>query len=93
MEWTRYATLVTIEQTAPAIGLEPSVNDGASVFINAMVAEVLSSQQIFRFKARYDYPNKKLHQRDEKHQINKFHGLVAILFSTWSDGDPVYYAS
>ncbi|MGQ7191841.1 DUF1249 domain-containing protein, partial [Escherichia sp. HC-CC] len=31
-----------------------------------------SSQQIFRFKARYDYPNKKLHQRDEKHQINQF---------------------
>ena len=31
---------------------------------------------------------KKLHQRDEKHQINQvFSGLVAILFSTWSDGD------
>ncbi|MDD0441623.1 DUF1249 domain-containing protein, partial [Shigella sonnei] len=44
--------------------------------------------QIFRFKARYDYPNKKLHQRDEKHQINQFladwlryclaHGAMAI---------------
>ena len=51
-------------------------------------AEVCSSQQIFRFKALYDYPNKKLHQRDEKHQINQFladwlryclaHGAMAI---------------
>ncbi|EOS95765.1 dehydrogenase [Erwinia tracheiphila PSU-1] len=39
---------------------------------DAMVAEVCSTQQIFRFKARYDYPNKKLRQRDEKHQINQF---------------------
>jgi uncharacterized protein YqiB (DUF1249 family) len=49
---------------------------------------VCSSQQIYRFKARYDYPNKKLHQRDEKHQINQFladwlryclaHGAMAV---------------
>ncbi|MDU3048807.1 MAG: DUF1249 domain-containing protein [Escherichia coli] len=55
---------------------------------NDAPAEVCSSQQIFRFKARYDYPNKKLHQRDEKHQINQFladwlryclaHGAMAI---------------
>ncbi len=38
----------------------------------AMVSEVCSTQQIYRFKARYYYPNKKLHQRDEKHQINQF---------------------
>jgi hypothetical protein len=42
------------------------------LYHDAMVAEVCSSQQIYRFKARYDYPNKKLHQRDEKHQINQF---------------------
>ncbi|MFP1592161.1 DUF1249 domain-containing protein [Escherichia coli] len=48
----------------------------------------------FSLKARYDYPNKKLHQRDEKHQINQFFsGLVAILFSTWSDGDSGLLAS
>ena len=41
------------------------------LYHDAMVAEVCSSQQIFRFKARYDYPNKKLHQRDEKHQIKQ----------------------
>ena len=52
------------------------------------LCETNFAQQIFRFKARYDYPNKKLHQRDEKHQINQFladwlryclaHGAMAI---------------
>ena len=28
------------------------------LYHDAMVAEVCSSQQIYRFKARYDYPNK-----------------------------------
>ena len=69
VESTRYTTLVTIEQTHPAVSY-------------------CASQQIFRFKAQYDYPNKKLHQRDEKHQINQFladwlrfclaHGAMAI---------------
>ena len=63
------------------------------LYHDAMVAEVCSSQQIFRFKARYDYPNKKLHQRDEKHQINQFLADFAILFSTWSDGDSGLLAS
>lgn len=58
------------------------------LYHDAMVAEVCSTQQIYRFKARYDYPNKKLHQRDEKHQINQFladwlryclaHGALAV---------------
>lgn len=42
------------------------------LYHDARVAEVCSTQQIYRFKGRYDYPNKKLHQRDEKHQINQF---------------------
>ena len=28
------------------------------LYHDAMVAEVCSTQQIYRFKARYDYPNK-----------------------------------
>lgn len=63
------------------------------LYHDAMVAEVCSSQQIFRFKARYDYPNKKLHQRDESIKLISFSGLVAILFSTWSDGDSGLLAS
>ena len=36
------------------------------------MAEVLSCQQISGVRARYDYPNSRMHQRDEKMQINQF---------------------
>ena len=88
VESTRYTTLVTIEQTAPAISYWSLPSMTVRLYHDARVAEVCSSQQLFRFKARYDYPNKKLHQRDEKHQINQFlaerlryclaHGAMAI---------------
>ncbi|WP_372338175.1 DUF1249 domain-containing protein [Hafnia alvei] len=42
------------------------------LYHDAMVAEVCASQQISRFKARYDYPNKKLHQRDESIKLTSF---------------------
>jgi len=71
-ESTRYTTLVTIEQIYPAVSYWSFPSMTVRLYHDARVAEVCSSQQIFRFKARYDYPNKRLHQRDEKHQINQF---------------------
>ncbi|OIV45809.1 hypothetical protein BK025_16825 [Sodalis sp. TME1] len=71
-ESTRYTTLVEITQTAPVASYWSLPSMTVRLYHDAMVAEVCSSQQISRFKARYDYPNKKLHQRDEKHQINQF---------------------
>ncbi|EBB4503635.1 TPA: ADP-ribose diphosphatase [Salmonella enterica subsp. enterica serovar Typhi] len=78
---------LTVGRTRPVISYLASPG-GTSERSSILVAEVCSSQQIFRFKARYDYPNKKLHQRDEKHQINQFladwlrfclaHGAMAI---------------
>ncbi|MCC3733333.1 DUF1249 family protein [Rouxiella badensis] len=72
LESTRYTSLVEIKQTAPAVSYWSLPSMSVRLYHDAMVAEVCASQQIFRFKARYDYPNKKLHQRDEKHQINQF---------------------
>lgn len=87
-ESTRYTTLVEIRQTAPAVSYWSLPSMSVRLYHDAMVAEVCSTQQIYRFKARYDYPNKKLHQRDEKHQINQFladwlryclsHGAMAV---------------
>ncbi|WP_380180124.1 DUF1249 family protein [Kalamiella sp. sgz302252] len=87
-ESTRYTTLVEIKQTAPAVSYWSLPAMSVRLYHDAMVAEVCSTQQIYRFKARYDYPNKKLHQRDEKHQINQFladwlryclaHGVMAV---------------
>lgn len=72
LESTRYTTLVEIKQTAPAVSYWSLPSMSVRLYHDAMVAEVCSTQQIYRFKARYDYPNKNLHQRDEKHQINQF---------------------
>ncbi|MFC0228289.1 DUF1249 family protein [Serratia aquatilis] len=88
IESTRYTSLVQIEQTLPAVSYWSLPAMSVRLYHDALVAEVCSSQQIYRFKARYDYPNKKLHQRDEKHQINQFladwlrycltHGAMAV---------------
>ncbi|PVZ85123.1 hypothetical protein C9426_20730 [Serratia sp. S1B] len=88
MESTRYTSLVQIEQVRPTVDYWSLPMMTVRLYYDAMVAEVCSSQQIYRFKARYDYPNQKLHQRDEKHQINQFladwlryclaHGEIAV---------------
>ena len=71
-ECTSYTTLVEIRQVAPTVSYWSLPSMSVRLYHDALVAEVCSTQQIYRFKARYDYPNKKLHQRDEKHQINQF---------------------
>jgi len=71
-ESTRYTTRVLIKQVAPVVSYWQLPSMSVRLYHDAMVAEVCSTQQIYRFKARYDYPNRKLHQRDEKHQINQF---------------------
>jgi len=72
LESTRYTLLVIIEQQEPADSLWRLPAMTVRLYYDARLAEVCASQQISRFKASYDYPNKKLHQRDEKHQINQF---------------------
>ncbi|HIF9062647.1 TPA: DUF1249 family protein [Photobacterium damselae] len=74
LESTRYTTLITLER----------VDEGALIadylitqmvirlYHDARVAEVCSAQQISRFKPRYDYPNLRMLQQDEKHQVNRF---------------------
>ncbi|AJJ12195.1 hypothetical protein CH64_2039 [Yersinia rohdei] len=88
IESTRYTSVVEIVQTAPVLSHWSLPSMAVRIYHDAKVAEVCASQQISYFKASYDYPNKKLHQRDEKHQINQFladwlryclvHGAVAV---------------
>ncbi len=58
-ESTRYTTLVEIRQMAPVVSYWSLPFMPVRLYHDAMVAEVCSTQQIYRFKARYDYPNKK----------------------------------
>ncbi|NIG97955.1 MAG: DUF1249 domain-containing protein [Serratia symbiotica] len=58
-ECTRYTSPVKIDQTLPVVKVRNLPAMTVRPYHDAMVAEVRSSQQVYRFKARYDYPNKK----------------------------------
>ncbi|OEF25483.1 DUF1249 family protein [Vibrio rumoiensis] len=72
-EVTRYTTLVDVCQcdVRPVFPLPRML---VRLYHDARVAEVCSSEQISRVKPRYDYPNKKMMQKDEKFQLNQFLG-------------------
>ncbi len=72
-EVTRYTTVVEIIQSDHSCGY-PLPNMQVRLYHDARVAEVCSGGHFSRFKAKYDYPNDKLMQRDEKHQLNTFLG-------------------
>lgn len=78
-EVTRYTSLITFEQknlqqkaTSKVLlnALHPRMS--IRLYHDAQMAEVISSQDIHQVKPRYDYPNKQMHQEDEKQQINQF---------------------
>jgi len=79
-EVTRYTSLITIEQKS-LIGLHTlnkALNSSLHprmtirLYHDACMAEVISTQDIQQVKPRYDYPNSKMHQQDEKQQVNQF---------------------
>ncbi|MDD1781697.1 DUF1249 family protein [Enterovibrio sp. ZSDZ35] len=71
VESTRYTTLIDIWQRGEVPSyLRPRLT--VRLYHDARVAEVCTSQQISRIQPRYDYPNPRMHQRDEKRQINAF---------------------
>jgi len=79
-EITRYTSLLTFEQQmfeqtiSKPKALSNSLHPRMSIrlYHDACMAEVISSQDIRQVKPRYDYPNKHMHQQDEKQQINQF---------------------
>ncbi len=72
-EVTKYTTIVEICQS-DALPVFPLPRMSVRLYHDARVAEVLSSGDFSRVKAKYDYPNDKLLQKDEKHQLNAFLG-------------------
>ena len=72
-EVTKYTTLIDICQSDET-PVFPLPKMSVRLYHDARVAEVCSSGHFSRVKARYDYPNAKLMQKDEKYQLNKFLG-------------------
>ncbi|MCL9775045.1 DUF1249 family protein [Vibrio methylphosphonaticus] len=71
VEVTKYTTLVEIcqDDELPVFPLPKMV---VRLYHDAKVAEVCHCEQTARVKARYDYPNTKMLQKDEKFQFNQF---------------------
>ena len=70
-EVTKYTTLIDICQS-DAMPVFPLPKMSVRLYHDARVAEVCASGDFSRVKAKYDYPNTKLLQKDEKFQLNKF---------------------
>ncbi len=73
IEVTRYTTVVKVAQCEqrPIFPL-PSMT--VRLYHDAKVAEVFTSDKISRIQAKYDYPNSRMMQKDEKFQLNLFLG-------------------
>lgn len=71
-EVARYTTTVVMSQINPEMPeyLKPSMR--IRLYHDARMAEVISSQNIARFEPSYDYPNKNMHQKNEKEMVNHF---------------------
>ncbi len=72
-EVTRYTTLVDVCQ-CDLRPVFPLPRMTVRLYHDAKVAEVCASEQISQVRAKYDYPNQRMMQKDEKFQLNQFLG-------------------
>ena len=72
IENTQYTQLIEISRPLLTDNFVNQPKMLVRVYHDAQLAEVLSSQQIYRLCPVYDYPNPNMHQRNEKYQINAF---------------------
>ncbi len=74
LERAPYTTIIDIQQRGDAASPAPSPQFQVRVYHDARMAEVVACQGHRHIKPRYDYPNAKMYQRDEKFQLNRFFG-------------------
>jgi uncharacterized protein YqiB (DUF1249 family) len=72
VEASRYTTTLDVSQKSDSLPawLKPSMQ--VRLYHDARMAEVLSSQNVSAIKPSYDYPNQKMHQKNEKEMTNSF---------------------
>ncbi|MGS2743053.1 DUF1249 domain-containing protein [Halomonas sp. LS-001] len=69
-----YTTMVDISQTGPMDHLLESPKMRVHLYHDVRMAEVTNFQRERHFHGRYRYPNPRMHQPDEKLQLNRFLG-------------------
>lgn len=72
LENTQYTQLIEISRVIETSQLIDTPKVVVRVYHDAKLAEVLTSRQIYRLRAVYDYPNIRMYHRDEKYQVNAF---------------------
>ena len=72
IESSRYTSTITLAQLSQGMPefLRPEMQ--VRLYHDAQMAEVLSSQNFSAFKPSYQYPNNRMHQRNEKEMVNRF---------------------
>lgn len=67
----KFTRTLLITQVRPN-HLLPNIKVKVQIYDDVKMAEVISYQNQRNFLGNYDYPNKKMHQPDEKYQLNEF---------------------
>ena len=80
----RYTTVLhmAVRSDQKWMGMATTPEMTIRVYHDAQSAEVISYQNQNRFHGKYDYPNTRMRQRDEKVQVNRFLGEFLTLCLT-----------
>ncbi len=80
----RYTTVLhmAVRSDKKWMGMATTPEMAIRVYHDAQSAEVISYQNQNRFHGKYDYPNARMRQRDEKVQVNRFLGEFLTLCLT-----------
>ncbi|BBQ24173.1 DUF1249 domain-containing protein [Aeromonas sp. WP2-W18-CRE-05] len=71
-EESRFTSQVILAQHNPELPSYLQARIEIRLYHDVRIAEVCAAQQISMLQPRYDYPNQKMHHRDEKEQVNLF---------------------
>ncbi|AUY10302.1 MULTISPECIES: DUF1249 domain-containing protein [Aeromonas] len=71
-EESRFTSRVILAQHNPELPSYLQARIEIRLYHDVRMAEVCAAQQISMLQPRYDYPNQKMHHRDEKEQVNLF---------------------
>ncbi len=71
-ERARYTTMLEVSQTDGLQEWGSSPHLQVRMYHDARMAEVVAWREHRRIQPKYDYPNQKMYQKDEKAQFNRF---------------------
>jgi uncharacterized protein YqiB (DUF1249 family) len=94
LEESPYTTLlgikVSVDNEWLALAAAPEMS--VRVYHDAQSAEIVSYQKQNRFHGKYEYPNARMRQRDEKVQLNRFLGeFLTLCLEHGASAEPISF--